>query len=133
MIIEAFIEETLPDDQTVVLADGLEDAFIGIGRTFNSIPVAIYNTDKVIEILMTRDVMTHEEALEFFDFNIAGAYIGEATPIFMSVMNRPTGQFKDTQTSSTSACANSYAIPGSYPIKQLRAKAKARKEKQCVR
>ena len=103
MIIEAFIEETLPDDQTVVLADGLEDAFVGIGRTFNSIPVAIYNTDKVIEILMTRDGMTIDEAYEFFDFNIAGAYVGESTPIFMSVMDRPTGQFKDTQTSSSSA------------------------------
>lgn len=99
--IQTYIEETLPDDQTIVLADGLEDAFIGVGRTFNSIPVAIYNTDKVIEILMTRDVMTHEEALEFFDFNIAGAYVGESTPIFMSVMERSTGQFKDTQTSST--------------------------------
>ena len=101
--IQTYIEETLPDDQTVLLASGLEDAFIGIGRTFNSIPVAIYNTDKVIEILMTRDVMTHEEALEFFDFNIAGSYVGESTPIFMSVMERPTGQFKETQTSSSSA------------------------------
>jgi hypothetical protein len=133
MIIETFIEDQVGNDPQVLLADGLDDAFIGIGCAFNAVPVAIYDRDKVIEILMTRDVMTYEEAWEFFEFNISGAYVGESTPIFMSVMNRPTGQFKDTQTSSTSACANSYAIPGSYPIKQLRAKAKARKEKQCVK
>lgn len=120
MTLQHFLEEQLPDDQTVVLADGLEDAFIGVGRTFNSIPVAIYNTDKVIEILMTRDVMTHEEALEFFDFNIAGAYVGEATPIFMSVMERPTGQFKDTQTSSSTAV-----------ITQTQPKPKKKRRKTC--
>lgn len=133
MIIEAFIEDQVGDDQQVLLADGLEDAFVGIGSAFNAVPVAIYNKDKVIEILMTRDGMTIDEAYEFFDFNIAGAYVGESTPIFMSVLDRPTGQFKDTQTSSTSVCVNSYAIPSSYPIKQLRAKAKAQKEKQCVK
>ena len=101
MIIEAFIEDQVGDDPQVLLADGLDDAFIGIGCAFNAVPVAIYDRDKVIEILMTRDVMTYEEAWEFFEFNISGAYVGESTPIFMSVMNRPTGQFKDTQTSST--------------------------------
>jgi len=103
MIIEAFIEDQVGDDQQVLLADGLEDAFVGIGSAFNAAPVAIYNRDKVIEILMARDGMTIDEAYEFFDFNIAGAYVGESTPIFMSVMDRPTGQFKDTQTSSSSA------------------------------
>jgi hypothetical protein len=120
MNLQPFLEEQLPDDQTVVLADGLEDAFIGVGRTFSSIPVAIYDTDKVIEILMTRDVMTREEALEFFDFNIAGAYVGESTPIFMSVMERPTGQFKDTQTSSSSAI-----------ITQTQPKPKKKRRKTC--
>ena len=103
MIIESFIEDQVGDDQQVLLADGLEDAFMGIGSAFNAAPVAIYNRDKVIEILMARDGMTIDEAYEFFDFNIAGAYVGEYTPIFMSVMDRPTGQFKDTQTSSSSA------------------------------
>jgi hypothetical protein len=103
MIIESFIEDQVGDDQQVLLADGLEDAFVGIGSAFNAVPVAIYNKDKVIEILMTRDGMTIDEAYEFFDFNIAGAYVGESTPIFMSVLDRPTGQFKDTQTSSSAA------------------------------
>ena len=36
---------------------------------------------KVIDILM-RD-MPEEEAWEYFDFNIAGAFVGELTPIFI--------------------------------------------------
>lgn len=27
--------------------------------------------------------MNHEEALEYFDFNVDGAYVGEQTPIFV--------------------------------------------------
>ena len=122
MSLQLFLEEQLPDDQTVLLASGLDDAFIGVGSAFNSVPIAVYDKDKVIEILMTRDVMTYEEALEFFDFNIAGAYVGESTPMFMSVMERPTGQFKDTQTSSSSAI-----------ITQTQPKPKKKRRKHAVK
>ena len=30
-----------------------------------------------------RDGMTQEEALEFFEFNVVGAWVGEQTPIFV--------------------------------------------------
>jgi hypothetical protein len=102
-LINDYVEETVFDPDNVVLADGLDDAFVGVGNAFGGTPCAIYDKDKVIGILMTRDGMTVDEAWEFFEFNIAGAYVGEATPIFMSVMERPTGQFKETQTSSSSA------------------------------
>jgi hypothetical protein len=32
---------------------------------------------------MDRDGMSHEEALEFFGFNIECAHVGEFTPIYM--------------------------------------------------
>jgi hypothetical protein len=34
--------------------------------------------------------MDYAEALEFYDFNIAGAYVGEQTPIFMHKIERQT-------------------------------------------
>ena len=64
----------------ILFCDGLEEALIGTGKQFNQ-PVAVYSKAKVLEILQ-RD-MTEEEAQECFDFNIAGAYVGEATPIFL--------------------------------------------------
>ena len=62
-------------------ADGLDDAIIGIwseGRL-------VYSVDKVIEILM-KD-MTEQEAIEFYEFNIECAYVGERTPIFIKLIN----------------------------------------------
>jgi hypothetical protein len=41
----------------------------------------VYSTKKCIEIL-ARD-MGEENAVEYFDFNVAGAYVGPQTPIFI--------------------------------------------------
>ena len=65
-------------------ADGFEDAIIGVGRQFNT-EVVIYDEDKCLEILVLRDQMTPEEAEEFFEFNVVGAYVGDHTPIFVRV------------------------------------------------
>jgi len=65
-----------------MLADGFEDALIGFGQRFNS-PVAIYDYKKCIDILMGRDGMSEDEAVEFFDFNVVGAYVGDSTPVYI--------------------------------------------------
>ena len=67
-------------------ADGFEDAIIGVGRQFNT-EIVIYDEDKCLEILVLRDQMTPEEAEEFFEFNVVGAYVGDHTPIFVRVGN----------------------------------------------
>lgn len=69
----------------LLLADGFENAFVGIGRQFNR-EFAIYNQDKCIQILMSRDGMTYEEADEYFQFNVAGALVGESTPAYVREM-----------------------------------------------
>lgn len=84
----SFILETGFDTDSVMFADGLEDALVGIGQQCGKEPVAIYDMERVFDILITRDGMTREEAVEFFEFNIAGAYVGEQTPIFMSLNPR---------------------------------------------
>ena len=66
--INNYIEENYPDDQ-ILLADGFEDAFMGIVESFGIKPRALYNRDMCIDILMSRDGMSYEEALEFFSFN----------------------------------------------------------------
>lgn len=65
-----------------LLADGFEDALLGFGFRFGE-TVAIYDYNKCIDILMTRDSMSYEDAVDFMDYNVLGAYVGEATPIFM--------------------------------------------------
>lgn len=46
-------------------------------------PSLVYDTDVLLEILM-EDGMDYCEAVEFFDFNIEGAYLGPTTPCFHS-------------------------------------------------
>ena len=68
-------------EESVVFADGLEKAFIGIGYQFHT-PVALYSKNKAIQCLIDQG-MDEEQALEYYDFNIAGAYVGDNTPIFL--------------------------------------------------
>jgi hypothetical protein len=73
--------DIIGSDETVILADGFEEAIIGVGSQYTNAPCAIYDREKCIEIL-TRD-MSHEEAIEYFEFNVQQAYVGEATPMFI--------------------------------------------------
>ena len=46
-------------------------------------PLVAYDYEKCISILIDRDDMTREEAEEYMDFNVLGAYMGEGTPVFI--------------------------------------------------
>ena len=70
-------------DERLVKADGLEDAIIGVGGRMNMPDVLIYSYNKCVEIFMKRDGMSHEEAVEWMDYNVVGAWVGETTPIFV--------------------------------------------------
>ena len=65
-----------------LLADGFEDALVGYGYQFNY-PIAVYSRKGCINILMNDGIMDYEEATEYFDFNVAGAYMGDSTPVFL--------------------------------------------------
>ena len=78
-IIDNYVEEHYPDD-VFLIPDGFEEAFVGIAVQFTK-PIAIFDKQKCIEILC-RD-MSHEDALEYFYYNVEGAYVGENTPAFL--------------------------------------------------
>ena len=73
--------QMLLDFNECLLADGFNDAIIGISQC--NTPKAVYCTKKCVDILMKRDKMTEEEAVEFFQHNVIGSYVGEKTPIFV--------------------------------------------------
>jgi hypothetical protein len=70
-------------DDTVLLMDGFEGAFIGVGAQFNQRGLAVYSRTRMIEILVTRDGMSQDEADEYIAYNCEGAYVGEGTPIIV--------------------------------------------------
>jgi Tol biopolymer transport system component len=79
--IDEWVSVNFPE-QDILIADGLEEAFIGVAYQFNT-PIAVFDKDKCIEIL-TR-VMSLEDAEEYFEFNVQGAYVGENTPAFITL------------------------------------------------
>ena len=57
--------------------DGYNDAILGKCLRFNT-EFVIYDYDKVI-LLLQRDGMTKQEAEEYWEFNMLGAWVGEHT------------------------------------------------------
>jgi len=78
------IVEHYPDAE-FLSADGFEEAILGVVfDNSNGETRLAYSKCKCLEILMRRDRMTEEEAIEYFDFNVEGAYMGEKTPIWVN-------------------------------------------------
>ena len=63
-------------------ADGFDDAIIGFGSRCGKPDIIVYDVNKCIKILINQN-MTEEEARDYFDFNVVGAWVGEETPIFV--------------------------------------------------
>tara|TARA_R110000823_G_scaffold253710_1_gene376137 strand:- start:114 stop:353 length:240 start_codon:yes stop_codon:yes gene_type:complete len=63
-------------------ADGYDEAIMGVVERCGQEQVLLYDTKKIIQILVDRDEMTHEEAEDFFVYNILGSWVGDETPAF---------------------------------------------------
>jgi hypothetical protein len=70
-------------NEEALLADGFEDAFLGPAVRCGRPTLASYSYTKAVQVLVSRDGMSDEEAQEYIDFNVTGAWVGENTPIFI--------------------------------------------------
>lgn len=61
-----------------------DEAIIGVSERIGDEPVVAYDTTKIVEILSRS--MTVDEAYEYFEFNILGAYVGDKTPVFITTV-----------------------------------------------
>ena len=75
-MLEKIVEQY--EDEEILIADGFDSAVIGID--VNSFRL-IYSVEKCINILMEQG-MSMTEAVEYFEFNVSGSYVGEKTPIW---------------------------------------------------
>ena len=66
-------------EEHFVIATGFDDAIIGMDEGSMRI---IYSIQKCIQILIEQDNMSEDDALEHFDYNVSGSYIGDKTPIW---------------------------------------------------
>lgn len=70
------IEDTYPDDG-LLFADGFDEAIIGVSTDAR----VVYSATKAVGILEQQ--MGAEAAVEYFEVNVACAYFGEKTPIWV--------------------------------------------------
>lgn len=69
------------DDGALTL-DGFDSAILGIAVKPCQNTVVAYDFDLMVEQCI-KDGMSDDEAIEYIDYNIVGAYMGEGTPIIV--------------------------------------------------
>lgn len=65
-----------------------DDALIGITEGGHGQEVAVYEAGLCIKALMRAYNWDEDEAREWFEFNTLGAYVGEASPMFITLLVR---------------------------------------------
>lgn len=72
-----------PDEHELLVMDGYTDCIVGVVERYGQKPIVCYDREKVICRLQSEG-MDRDDAEEFFQFNQIGAWMGDATPCFLS-------------------------------------------------
>jgi len=87
------IKEITDDELTYIgcSPEEYEDAIIGVAHRFGSDMIVAYDYDKVLESLAEQFKQEgsndpYIDALEFFNHNIIGSWVGDKTPIFIQTL-----------------------------------------------
>lgn len=76
------IEYAAERNPEALVMDGFDDCIVGFCQHNQ---VLVYDVQKILAQHVANG-MTQEEAVEFFEFNQAGAHFGEGTPLFLEMV-----------------------------------------------
>tara|TARA_Y100000004_G_scaffold174984_1_gene214179 strand:+ start:243 stop:476 length:234 start_codon:yes stop_codon:yes gene_type:complete len=71
----------------MMIIDGFDDCIAGVVERIGQPDIICYDRGKVLNKLMSQG-MTDEEAVEYFEYNQIGAWVGEQTPCFISPFDK---------------------------------------------
>ena len=60
----------------------MDSCILGVATRCGLPPTVVYDKEK-IALQFIEDGMTYEEAVEYIEYNIEGAYVGENTPLIL--------------------------------------------------
>lgn len=80
------------DPVPALKAYGFDSAIIGSIREESGQVRLVYSRRIMCRVLLLRDGMNRDEAEEFLDFNVVGAYVGPGTPLYLD--DEPTNRSK---------------------------------------
>ena len=67
----------------MLTADGFDDAILGIADRGPGTPSSHTTSINAFKSSLTATAWSLEEAVEYMDFNVTGAWLGDQTPIFV--------------------------------------------------
>lgn len=72
-------------NEEAIVYNDIEDALVGYIERCGQAPVAVYDYEKTIECLMrgNESENAYEEAVEWYEHNTLGSWLGEHTPVFL--------------------------------------------------
>jgi hypothetical protein len=68
---------------TTMTITGIDSAIIGTVETDAGEVLLAYCYEKCIEHFVSADGMSHEESMEWVDYNVVGSYMGSETPVIL--------------------------------------------------
>ena len=71
----------------MLIMDDFDDCIIGICTRYGQEPIVAYDYEKIIRKHIDNG-MTEEEAVEYFEYNQIGAWLGETTPCFIELFKK---------------------------------------------
>ena len=80
MIDKEHLMEVLAEEECLT-ADGFDAALVGC--TYGANVVAVYDIQRMIDVLVNEG-MDHDDAVEFLEYNVVSAYLGEKTPLYVN-------------------------------------------------
>ena len=60
-----------------------DKAIVGVIQRTNQIQAVCYDAVKCIKLIEKYEGMLEEDAVEYFEYNTQGAFVGEHTPVFL--------------------------------------------------
>lgn len=88
-MVKNWVEKNYPDEEIILLPEGFDPAFLGVAY----MPevgeyISFYSCEKCIDCLMRDEEykMSFSDALDYFEYNIRGSYVGIKSPVFLDTM-----------------------------------------------
>jgi hypothetical protein len=81
MTVDEYTEET--GISLLRIAGGYDDCIVGVDESHGRL---VYDATQIVARIAARDQISEDEALEYFQYNIASAYLGTHTPVYIRVM-----------------------------------------------
>jgi len=75
------IVEMFPESE-ILKCDGYDDCILGYDYNWDGNIRLIYSVKAILDKMVKEEGLSDDDAIEHFEFNFRGAYMGENTPIW---------------------------------------------------